>query len=255
MPEYRPGLESLHEVARGREKIASSIDGNPDKVWITWQDERLKVPEFGKAVFAFQKILHLLMPQNFLDVSYADETGVMVDKVPDTEDFIEANRIFAERRTRSDVMYGSDWILRKQDEIYDMDEYQEVAKLIGDILQPNGSEWGAREMAVPVNTAVVNGHPLIVELIRPVTPSVNGKLEQILVPTLKPEALEKVLAERQKNCLMTEVESTRIRRYYESYQSNVKQLIPEQATKTQVTMPRTETITPTEDMLVGEPPW
>jgi len=28
MPEHRPDIESLHEIARGSEKIASSIDSN-----------------------------------------------------------------------------------------------------------------------------------------------------------------------------------------------------------------------------------
>lgn len=228
MPEDESQIDS--QVAKRFDDLGSKIGGGrhkdvfalgEDKV-LTVSRESGKPPEYFKAQFYMQRVLHGLMPDNFPEVDSASAGVVVLKRVPDTPDFARAKeieRIYQQRKKEQGVGSRDSkdemWIDQKQTEILAMPEFQQTMALLKEITAPS-PERTSWELALPTNTVVVNGHPIIVELFDPAT---QGKLT-LIVDRVKREINQRELAGQ-----LEEEEAKRLRAQIDRYEENSKKLI------------------------------
>jgi hypothetical protein len=88
----KPDLKK--EIGYGTEKAVYEAEDNPNKVVKIYHkeglNEKVLTPNFMKASFYLGKILHILLPENFLDVS---EAGVFKNRDEEQEYRLVQNKI------------------------------------------------------------------------------------------------------------------------------------------------------------------
>ena len=234
MPE--PGRETFHpslrdrvrgKIGEGRQKKAFAVD--EDKAWVRYHGKEFqgKPVEFSKAQFFMHRILHLLAPNNFPDVFMAAKGGILLERAPETPDFIKAKEIIEKYGTLTRPDEEGDWMDYKMEEIYKMPKFQEIAGLldklgVGEVA--SGSERSFYELAVPVNTVIVDNEPLIIELFDPITiKNIDNQLKA--GPTIQPDGLNEVLESRLADGKLDEKEAKEIKRMYQRYYENAKKAV------------------------------
>lgn len=177
------------KLGSGRQKDVFAL--GPDKVAVKQKETR--PPEFFKAQFYMQKVLHGLFPNNFPDINLASENAVVLQRVPDTKDFAKAKVIQAKYERRKDETGigfrdpdDQRWITERQEEILRNPEFQQFIDVLEKITS-SSPDRSSRELALPTNTVMVDGHPVIVDLFDPVT---NGS------PTLYSEEIQRIIGNR-----------------------------------------------------------
>jgi hypothetical protein len=207
--------------ASGKEKTAFKLN-DEQKILISWNDDRLRIPEFAKSVYYLQKIFHTLRPSNFVDAHFANEQGVVVDKIPDNPDFSKANAIQKrEYVPKEGEELNSEWSAAKKSEMLSNGEFQEVSALIDTLLTINEWDWGPDELAEPINSTVVNTHPVVVELFNPVRFEHSSNT---FLSSLNLDALKTTIASEREKGTLSEEDAKLIETYAERFEANVKQL-------------------------------
>ena len=226
MPELGVSEEMLTPLADGKEKQAFIITDRPEKVLLRWKDEKYKGPEFAISVYYLQKIFHMLRPDNFIDIDYPDNGGIVVDKVPSTPDFQKAVDIQQRVYVPNEGEVGNDdWCKAKQKEMSETGEYQEVAKLIEKLMVPNDNDWGTIELAKPGNSTFIDGHPMIVDIFNPINEGMIEGVYPLRRASLKIDVLKGVVEEYVIQGRITTQQAEQINSFSERYQQNVLKLI------------------------------
>jgi len=200
----------------GRDKIAYNVGA--DKVAVIHKENvapKENSAEFYKSQYYLHQILHILMPDNFPQVRIASgENIVIVDRVPDTEDFIRAKEI-KKKLIGTWEIEDKTWFDDKTSEIKNLDSFKEMKTLLDNILLPYTDRTGD-ELALPNNTVVVEGKPISIELFFP-----HNNISQIIIE----DNLFRVISERLDNKQITEKESKIIKSFYERYKLNVNECL------------------------------
>lgn len=202
----------------GRDKIAYNI--GEDKVAVIHKENvapKENASEFYKSQYYLHQILHILMPDNFPQVRMASgENVVIVDRVPDTEDFIRAKEI-KKKLIGTWATEDVTWFNDKINEIKNLDSFKEMKILLDNILLPYTDREGD-ELALPNNTVVVDGKPISIELFSP---------HNNISPIIKEDSLFMVISEKLNNKQITKKESEIIKSFYERYKLNVNKCLNE----------------------------
>ncbi|KKP33498.1 MAG: hypothetical protein UR23_C0042G0005 [Candidatus Roizmanbacteria bacterium GW2011_GWA2_32_13] len=202
----------------GSDKIAYNV--GTDKVALIHKENvapKENSAEFYKSQYYLHQILHILMPDNFPQVRMASGNNfIIVDRVPDTEDFIRAKEI-KKKLIGTWAIEDETWFNDKTKQIKNLDSFKEMKSLLDDILLPYTDRTGD-ELALPNNTVVVDGKPISIELFFP-----HNNISQII----KEDNLFRIISERLNNKQITEKEGEIIKIFYERYKLNVNKCLNE----------------------------
>ncbi|MFA6518292.1 MAG: hypothetical protein WCV93_01420 [Candidatus Shapirobacteria bacterium] len=227
-------------VGEGREKVVTVAGERGDKVWVQYsrdgenKDALVAGPEFFKAQFYLHKILHELLPDNFPDYLLTGQGGLLVERIPADEDAKRANDIMQlvrQRRLETGSGYCEsdehEWLTQKHNAIYYSDEYQTLARVLEyiGVAEVGDRDRDAYELAVPVNTYIVDGHPVIIETMDPLvkTKSERGTEGRDLL--LNIDRLGEVVDEGVVVGKVTEEAARKIRKYAQRYKVNANSAI------------------------------
>ncbi|OGJ21363.1 MAG: hypothetical protein A3A82_01670 [Candidatus Pacebacteria bacterium RIFCSPLOWO2_01_FULL_47_12] len=167
------------EIGRGREKSAKTVGG--DLVLVKYHGEHrgerplasAATAEYWAAMCSMHKILHILMPENFPYIEAAVEGGILVERIPDSPDLIEARRINAEYtlhdfgQTREDRQ----WYEAQITQMKNNPEFQIAIQLFDLVGITDAQDHSSDELALPVNSTMRNGHPVFLEMMQPIAES------------------------------------------------------------------------------------
>ncbi len=161
------------EIGRGREKTARTV--GTDKVLITYhgeENQKLATAEYTKAQYYMHKILHEMLPNNFPDIFAGGDDSVLVERIPDTEDFIKAKKINAlyldPKKHHLITPEQRNWWQQKTRETRQHPEYQQAIAILQALGLGYGKDEDPVELAQPVNTVTVDGHPVLLEIMKPI---------------------------------------------------------------------------------------
>lgn len=200
----------------GKEKTAFKLESDK-RILISWKDESLRIPEFAKSAYYLQKIFHTLRPLNFIDVHFADASGVVVDRIPESLDFAKAvaiqKRIY---KPRGDEPQNDEWMRGKKAEMLANQEFKDAYSLIQTLLIPNESDWGENELAEPINSTMVDSHPVIVELFNPI----RTNWPNLRMDSLNEAGLRKTIETGIENGTLSEKDKKLIETYLTRYKTN-----------------------------------
>lgn len=179
------------ELGRGREKTARKV--GEDKVLIEYhgdENKMLATAEYVTAQYYMQKVLHLLLPNNFLRVFAAGANSILVEKAPDTEDFLKAkelNKLFIDPSLHHTITPEQKmWMEQKASAMLTDNEFSFVIEILQEIGLGYGKDEAPSELALPVNTVRVNDHPVLIEMMKPIVTNDHGQA----VPRLQVNKLQ-----------------------------------------------------------------
>lgn len=211
------------EIGRGREKTARLV--GTDKVLISYHGEinqRLATPDYMKAQFYMHKILHELLPNNFPDVFAAGDGSLLVERIPDTEDLVKAREILTlyldPKKNHLITTKQRDWLQQKTEEIKKNQEFQRAIAIMRAIGLGYGKDENPDDLAQPVNTVMVNGHPVLLEMMKPIV--TNAQSHTILRMNI--DALTEVVRQGVEEKYLDEKKQNQILSYVVQYQENAK---------------------------------
>ncbi len=188
-------------LGSGREKVAYKV--GRDKVLIEYHGNTIDsreiaaavTPEYLKAQYCMHKMFHILWPLNFLDVYAVGAQSILVELAPDDEDFVQAkklNKLFTSIEGRSHVTSEvKEWVELKRAERLNHEEFQFIMDVLEKIGYVHAAKEEPFELAYPANTVLREGHPLLIEMMRPIiTNEVGRAVPRIDVSKLANELFE-----------------------------------------------------------------
>lgn len=179
----------MTEQVSGRIKNALLQD---TEVTITYQET--KPPGFFTAQFYLYQILSTIFPDNFPGVISFDPQSITFSRVRSPE-LLKAQQIRNKYKARGEL--GSlcywteterEWIEAQQIVTGNLPEFASLMNNLVAILTPT-PDTNPQELALPDNTTIVNGHPVIVEVFDPIIETVDSSGSHHFQPTLNTQAV------------------------------------------------------------------
>lgn len=176
---------------------------------------RRKQAEYAKAKYYVNQIFHELMPKNFLEVRLSSENNVMlVDRVPETSEFTEIKRI-ARKGYKKGTPEENKWYENKAFEMGINSKFNEIVEMLNRICLST-QDIMKLELVEPNNTVMVNGEPVVIDLVKPVAD---------FRPLIREDKFLDYLSEKMDCGDLDEKRVGRILRYYQRYRENVDKFL------------------------------
>lgn len=176
---------------------------------------RRKQAEYAKAKFYINQIFHELMPNNFLEVRCASKDNIMlVDRVPETKEFSEVKRI-ARKGYKKGTVEENKWYENKAFEMGINPRFNEIVAMLNRICLST-QDIMKLELVEPDNTVMIDGEPVVIDLIAPVAD---------FRPIIREGKFLDYLVEKMDSGELDEKRVGKILRYYERYVVNVENFL------------------------------
>ncbi|PIY80460.1 MAG: hypothetical protein COY80_02775 [Candidatus Pacebacteria bacterium CG_4_10_14_0_8_um_filter_42_14] len=135
-----------------------------------------------------------MFPDNFPMVFAGGAGAILVERIQDTPDFARAreiNELFLDPKKHYLLNDGIDkeWWEKKAQEIYSHAEYKLIIRVVQAIGIATGKDHEAYELSQPINTVMQNGHPVLLEMMKPIVSNQKGEM----VPRMNTEILNQVV--------------------------------------------------------------
>ncbi len=185
-----------HVIGEGRQKRA--IEVGDAMVFIQYHgkrnegslDQLMATQDYWNAQMYMQQILKTLLPNNFPQVYASFSDGLLVERIPDTQDLQKAREINEKYLSLGKTPPSPEeeaWFGNKTRSTEQNEEFEIAIALLSAIGIIGDRDHGKYELALPVNTTFRNGHPVLLEMMNPLVET--GDLVKPFKPRIDTEKL------------------------------------------------------------------